>query len=103
MASEDEGAKQAASIFPPACDFVVAQPVGPPSEYPYLASRVAARAGKMAGGVSVGMLGSAMATIGLSILQRKGRGGIGAVLLGGAAGLALLRRKNEGTRERGKI
>ena len=52
----------------------------------------------MAGGANVGMVGSAMATIGLSMLQRNGRRGIGAVLLGGAAGLVLLRRKNEDPR-----
>jgi hypothetical protein len=35
-----------------------------------------------------------MATIGLSMLRRKGRAGMGAALLGSAAGLALLRRKD---------
>jgi hypothetical protein len=40
------------------------------------------------------MLGSAMATIGLSMLRRKGRAKMGAALLGSAAGLALLRRKD---------
>ncbi len=65
----------------------------PPTEHLYLTSRIAARAGKAAGGAKVGMLGSAMATIGLSMLRRRGRVGIGAALLGSAAGLALLRRK----------
>lgn len=63
--------------------------------HPYLTSRIAARAGKIAGGAKVGMLGSAMATLGLSLLRRKGRAGVGAALLGSAAGLALLRRKDE--------
>lgn len=49
----------------------------------------------MAGGANVGMLGSALATTGLAMLRRKGRGGIGAVLLGCAAGIALLNREQE--------
>ena len=62
-------------------------------EHPYLVSRATARAGKMAGGAKVGMLASALSTLGLSLLRRKGKGGAGAALLGTAAGLALLRRK----------
>ena len=64
-----------------------------PCEHPYLVSRAAARAGKLAGGGKVGMVGSALATIGLAQLRRRGREKIGAALLGTAAGLALLRRK----------
>jgi membrane protein len=66
----------------------------PPAEHPYITSRVVARAGRIAGRPKVGMLGSAMATIGLSMLSRRGRAGAGAALLGSAAGLALLRRKD---------
>lgn len=66
-----------------------------PREHSYLTSRVAARAGRLAGGAKVGMLGSAMATVGLSMLRRKGRAGAGAALLGSAAALALLRRKDD--------
>ena len=47
----------------------------------------------MAGGAKVGMMNSALATIGLSMLSRKGRASAGAALLGIAAGLALLRGK----------
>jgi membrane protein len=61
-------------------------------EHPYLTSRVAARAGRVAGAPKVGMLGSALATMGLSQLRRRGRAGVGVALLGTAAGLALLRR-----------
>jgi hypothetical protein len=39
------------------------------------------------------MIGSALATIGLGFLRRRGKEGTGAVLLATAAGLALLRRK----------
>ena len=76
-------------------DHVIAQPLKSPNEHSYLTSRVTARAAKMAGGANVGMLGSALATTGLAMLRRKGRGGIGAVLLGCAAGIALLNREQE--------
>ena len=62
--------------------------------HPYLVSRAAARAGTMTGGAKVGMLSSALATVGLSMLRRRGRAGAGAALLGTAAGLALIRRKD---------
>lgn len=65
------------------------------AEYPYLASRLAACAGEIAGGAKVGMLGSVIATIGLSLLRRRGRAWLGAALLGTAAGLALMRRSDE--------
>jgi membrane protein len=82
----------------PTAQPLVPAPTAPPSapaEHPYLTSRVAARAGKMAGGAKVGMMGSALATIGLSMLRRKGRAGVGMALLGGAASLALLRREED--------
>ena len=64
------------------------------AEHPFIISRLVSRAGKMAGGEKVGILGSAIATIGLSMLRRKGRAGLGVALLGSAAGLALLRRED---------
>ena len=78
---------------------VAVRPVAEPAPtdaggHPYLVSRAAARAGTLTGGAKVGMLSSALATIGLSMLRRRGRGGAGAVLLGTAAGLALARRKD---------
>ena len=66
-----------------------------PSSHSYLVSRVAARAAPLAGGAKIGMVGSALATIGLSQLRRKGREGVGAAILATAAGLALLRRKDD--------
>jgi len=39
------------------------------------------------------MLGSVLATVGLGLLKKKGRGRAGAALLTAAAGLAYLRRK----------
>ena len=41
------------------------------------------------------MLGSALATIGLSLLRKKGKGGAGAAVLGTAAALAWLRRERD--------
>ncbi len=67
--------------------------LSPPTEHLYLTSRAAARVSRMAGGAKVGMMNSALATIGLSMLSRKGRASAGAALLGIAAGLALLRGK----------
>lgn len=60
--------------------------------HPYIASRLTSRAGRMIGGGKVGMVGSALATLGLALLARRGREGVGAALLGGAVGLSLLRR-----------
>jgi membrane protein len=67
----------------------------PASGHPYLTSRVASRAGQMVGGGKVGMIGSVLATLGLSMLRRKGKAGAGAALLGTAAGLAWLRRDKD--------
>lgn len=86
VAGADEPEKPAASAAP--------GPASTPAEHPYLASRVAAHAGKMMGGAKVGMMGSAAATLGLSMLRRKGRAGVGLALLASAAGLALLRRQD---------
>ncbi len=66
---------------------------GPASEHKYLTSRVSARAGRVIGGGKIGMIGSALATIGLSLLRKKGKGGAGAAILATAAGLAWLRRE----------
>jgi membrane protein len=95
VAGGDQSVKLDGVVVSLPTDHVTSQPLKPPSEHSYLTSRVTARAAEMAGGANVGMLGSALATIGLSMLRRKGRGGIGAVLLGCAAGIALLSRKKE--------
>ena len=63
------------------------------SEHPYLTSRIASRAGRMAGGAKVGMIGSALATVGLGMMRKKGKAGTGAALLGTAAAMAWLRRE----------
>ena len=60
---------------------------------PFLTSRVTNKAGRLAGTAKVGMIGSALATLGLGFLRRRGKEGTGAVLLLAAAGLALLKRK----------
>jgi membrane protein len=61
--------------------------------HPFLTSRLTNRAGRLAGTAKVGMIGSALATLGLGFLRRRGREGTGAALLAAAAGLALLKRK----------
>ncbi|MEO7634636.1 MAG: YihY/virulence factor BrkB family protein [Sphingomicrobium sp.] len=95
VASSDAAEKPSGGDVSPPTEKPPAEPPSVPAEHSYLTSRVAARAGKLAGGAKVGMLGSVMATLGLSLLRRKGRAGAGAALLGTAAGLALLRRKDD--------
>jgi membrane protein len=63
-------------------------------EHPYLASRISARLGKFAGGAKVGMISSALSTLALTMLRRKGRERAGAALLATAVGLSLLQRKD---------
>ena len=65
-----------------------------PHEHKYLASRVTSRAARIAGNPKVGMFSSVLATAGLGMLRRRGRAGAGAALLGTAAGIALLKRKD---------
>jgi membrane protein len=67
----------------------------PATEHPYLVSRATNRAARLAGGAKIGMAASALATLSLSMLRRKGKAKAGAALLGAAAGLSLLRRKDE--------
>ena len=73
---------------------VAAPPQPIESEHPYITSRVSARAGKLAGGAKVGMITSALSTLGLSMLRRKGKEGAGAALLATAIGLSLWKRKD---------
>lgn len=65
----------------------------PAAEHPYLVSRVTNRARRLAGGAKVGMIMSALSTLGLGLLRRRGKEKTGAALLVTAAGLALLRRR----------
>lgn len=59
----------------------------------FVASRVAVRAGRLAGLPKVGWLGSGLATLGLAMLRRRGRKLAGAALVAAAAGLSLLSEK----------
>ncbi|WP_114227156.1 MULTISPECIES: YihY/virulence factor BrkB family protein [Sphingomonas] len=59
----------------------------------YLVSRAASRAGPLVGARRISMASSALATVGLGLLKRRGRAKVGAALLAAAAGLAFLRRK----------
>jgi membrane protein len=61
--------------------------------HPYLTSRLASRAGQIAGSRKISMLSSGLATLGLGFLKKRGKARTGAALLATAAGLALLKRK----------
>ena len=63
--------------------------------HPYFVSRAVNRAARIAGGAKIGMAASALSTVGLGLLRRKGHAKTGAVLLGAAAGLSLLRRRED--------
>jgi membrane protein len=67
---------------------------GPPLEHgqPYIAARVTNRAGSIVGMRKVGMISSALATLGLSMLRQRGRETFGLALLAGAVGLSLHKR-----------
>jgi membrane protein len=84
--SDDPGARELAPVH---------SDIRPtPKEHPYLASRVANRAGSFAGLRKVGMVSAVLSTLGLSLLRKRGREGAGAALLATAAGLSLLKRRD---------
>ncbi len=60
----------------------------------YVVSRATNRADQIAGLGKVGMICTALSTIGLSLLQKRGREGAGAMLVASAVGLSLLKRRN---------
>jgi membrane protein len=60
----------------------------------YIAARVANRAGAIGGMRSVGTLSAVLATVGLSLLRKRGKATTGAMLVATAAGLSLLTRKD---------
>ena len=64
------------------------------ASHPYLVSRATNRAARFGGGAKIGMAASALSTLGLSLLRRRGKGKAGAALIATAAGLSLLRRKD---------
>lgn len=64
----------------------------PSSDHAYLVSRATNRVERIVGGAKIGMAASALATIGLTLLRRKGKATTGAALIAAAAGLSLLRR-----------
>ena len=60
----------------------------------YVIARATNRADQLAGFNKVGMICAALSTIGFSLLRRRGREGAGAVLVAGAVGISLLKRRN---------
>jgi membrane protein len=100
---DDEGKEAGRSPEKPLSDDPAqAQPNGrrapvrpsPQHEHPYIAARATNRAASLAGLRKVGMISAALSTLGLSLLRKRGREGAGAVLVAGAVGLSLLKRKD---------
>ena len=60
----------------------------------YAVARLTNRVGRLAGFTKVGMVSATLSTLGLSLLRKRGREGIGAVMLAGAVGLSLLKRSD---------
>lgn len=89
-ASDDGGGEQVGAAPP------VAQPAPPKHESAvgdFVASRLGARVAHLAG-PKVGMAISAAATLGLSLLRKRGRGAAGAAVLAGAGAVAWLTRES---------
>ena len=63
--------------------------------HPFVVSRATNRAARMTGGAKIGMAASALSTVGLGLLRCKGQAKAGAALIAAAAGLSLLRRKDD--------
>jgi len=96
---QDEGKEAGTGSEKPLSDDPGArdQPVPPPHkqhEHAYLLARATNRAGAIAGMQKVGMVSAALSTLGLSLLRKRGRAGVGAALLATAAGISLLKRKD---------
>jgi membrane protein len=60
----------------------------------FVASRVGARAGRVAGLPKIGWISSGLASMGLAMLRKPGRKTTGAALLATAAGISLLRARD---------
>lgn len=89
-----EGGEKAAAANKSSTQIMQLADLKPPRvEHPYLVSRVTNRAGRLAGTAKIGMAMSALSTLGLGYLRRRGHEKTGAALLVTAAGLALLRRR----------
>ncbi len=88
--SDDPGARVA-----PASGPAPAPGAADPEEgHPYIAARLANRAAGIAGLRTVGMVSAVLSTLGLSLLRKRGRAGLGAAFLASAAGLSLLKRRD---------
>ena len=92
----DEG-KEAEPSDPPTSQRRPANNVDevPASDHGYLTSRATNRAARIAGGAKIGMVASAMSTIGLSLLRKRGNAGKGAALIATAATISILRRRDD--------
>ena len=95
MAGGDEPSKPSGGdVSPPKQHFGRDEQREPSTADNYVAGRIANRAGAVAGMRSVGMVSAILSTIGLSLLRKRGKAGVGAALVATAAGLSLLKRRN---------
>jgi membrane protein len=90
-AARDQPAAEPAKTYAPAAPHDASADNRSPARE-YVTARAANRAGSLLGLRKVGMLSSALATAGLTMMRKRGRTGTGAALLATAAGLSLLRR-----------
>ena len=88
--SDDPGAREGSSAAPQHSAAKSEEGSG----HAYLVARATNRAASLAGLRKVEMISAALSTIGLSLLRKRGRAGVGAALLATAAGLSLLKRKD---------
>ena len=101
--SHDQG-KEGDGVAPSAGESLV-RPAAPPLErvefpkapgsHGYLVSRATNRMGRVTGAPKIGMVSSALSTLGLSLLRRRGKSVAGGSLIAAAVGLALLDRTGE--------
>jgi membrane protein len=95
VAGGDEPSKPSGGdVSPPKQHFGRDEQREPSTADNYVAGRIANRAGAVAGMRSVGMVSAILSTIGLSLLRKRGKAGVGAALVATAAGLSLLKRRN---------
>jgi len=93
---EGEGSEEANAPAPNTTTVVTgANENNEPGTHPYVVSRATNRAARIAGGAKIGMATSALSTVGLGLLRRRGRAKAGAAMLAAAAGLSLLSRKDD--------
>ena len=90
---DKETAAAQAPAFEGAGKLAPSKSAGPSSPVDLLAARVSSRLAKLVGLKKVGMISSALTTVGLSLLRKRGRAAPGAALIATAAAVAWLARE----------